>query len=95
MEPYPKSKTIELFSREVEFETENDDKRISILPFVGITPVRYRDLFLKGKRKQADGIANDWYHGTAKPMFEDTSVSYIDKKEPLAIAIIIGEIQKP
>lgn len=94
MEPYPKSKTIELFSTEVEFETELDAKRISILPFVGITPVRYRDLFLKGKRKKADGTANDWYYGAAKPMFEDTSVTYIDKKEPLAISIIIGQIEE-
>src|SRR5690606_14932011 len=44
MEPYPKSKAKELHENEIEIEQESAD-RVAFLPFLGISPYRYRDIF--------------------------------------------------
>lgn len=44
MEPYPKSKAKELHYNEIELEKTSSTK-VSFMPFLGISPYRYRDLF--------------------------------------------------
>jgi hypothetical protein len=51
MEPYPKSKAKELHKNEIEIEREVEDK-VSFVPFLGISPFRYRDIFQKEQAKE-------------------------------------------
>ena len=61
MEPYPKSKAKELHKNEITIETESGDC-VSFVPFIGIAPFRYRDIFQKSrKRKDKNGNAKTWY----------------------------------
>jgi deoxycytidylate deaminase len=78
MEPYPKSKAKDLHKNEIEIENEVDG-RVSFVPFLGISPFRYRDIFQKiGKRKNDDGIAKRWMSGYETPMIDNSSNSYIE-----------------
>ena len=44
MEPYPKSKAKDLHQNEIEIEKETPG-RLSFVPFLGISPYRYSDIF--------------------------------------------------
>jgi hypothetical protein len=78
MEPYPKSKAKDLHQNEIEIENEVDG-RVSFVPFLGISPYRYRDIFQKAvKRKRGDGTAKRWIADFETPMVESTSNSYIE-----------------
>ena len=92
MEPYPKSKAKDLHENEIEVEKEAPDK-VSFVPFLGISPYRYRDIFQKGKRKKPDGTARRWYDpsDTETPMLEVISPTY-PEVEDVAIASLVGEL---
>jgi len=91
MEPYPKSRAKDLHPDEIEIEAEAPDK-VSFVPFMGISPFRYRDLFQKGKRKRADGKARDWYHDDMRPMVDMVVPSYTDN-EKWALAEMLGAVK--
>lgn len=91
MEPYPKSRAKDLHPDEIEIEAEAPDK-VSFVPFMGISPFRYRDLFQKGKRKKPDGKARDWYYDDMRPMIEMVVPSYTEN-EKWALAILLGDVK--
>jgi deoxycytidylate deaminase len=91
MEPYPKSRAKDLHPDEIEIETESVDK-VSFVPFMGISPYRYRDLFQKGKRKKADGKARDWYLTDMRPMVDMIVPSYTEN-ETWALAELLGDVK--
>ena len=92
MEPYPKSRAKDLHPDEIEVEAEAEGK-VSFVPFMGISPFRYRDIFQKGRRKKDDGTALDWYHEDEKrPMIEAVMPSYI-KNEDWALAPLLGVVK--
>ena len=76
VEPYPESKAKELHENEVEIENASTN-RVSFLPFFGISPFRYRDIFEKGRRK-SDGKAVRWISGEPKPMIDLSAPTYTD-----------------
>lgn len=90
MEPYPKSRAKELHENEIEIETETNN-RVSFVPFLGISPFRYRDVFRKARRKGTDGRAKTWYQDEPRPMLDIVANSYI-QAEPLAYANLFGTI---
>lgn len=65
LEPYPKSRAKQLHSHEIEIEKFSENK-VSYLPFLGISPFRYRDIFEKSSRKMG-GEAKTWYSGDDQP----------------------------
>lgn len=93
MEPYPKSKAKDLHQNEIEIEKEAAGK-VSFVPFIGVSPFRYRDIFQKGKRKRGDGTARRWYHSsdTETPMVEVLAPTYPDV-ENTAIATLFGSFK--
>jgi cytidine deaminase len=93
MEPYPKSKAHELHGDEIQIESESDPKRVAFIPFLGISPYRYRDIFQKDRRKTSDGKATLWYAGHPKPMVEIEFPSYPVATEPWALAPLLGNIE--
>jgi cytidine deaminase len=90
MEPYPKSKAKDLHENEIEIEKESAI-RVSFVPFLGISPFRYRDIFQKGKRKNPDGSAKRWLGGEEKPMLEIVTSSYMDV-ELVALGPLVGQV---
>jgi len=70
IEPYPKSKAIELHYDAITLSGGDKDK-VSFEHFHGISPRRYRDIFEKQKRRKSDGSLNEWYEGTPAPRLED------------------------
>jgi deoxycytidylate deaminase len=77
MEPYPKSRAKDLHQNEIEIE-KSTPGRVSFIPFLGISPFRYRDLFQKGKRKNPDGSAMRWIAHTERPMIDLPPPAYLD-----------------
>jgi len=81
MEPYPKSKAKDLHQNEIEIESEAPG-RVAFVPFLGISPHRYRDIFQKtGKRKREDGSAKRWISDIERPMVEMTTNAYLESEE--------------
>lgn len=92
MEPYPKSKAKELHEHEIEIEKESET-RVSFLPFLGISPVRYRDVFQKGKRKK-DGAALRWIDGEPRSLVDISAITYLDLEAFEAVQLQ-GQFQSP
>ena len=75
IEPYPKSYASELHSDSIAVDGERSLDKVTFEAFLGVSPVRYRDLFEKGKRKRS-GVAERWDRGSAHPMIEVYYPSY-------------------
>ena len=90
MEPYPKSRAKDLHENEIEIEKE-DASKVSFLPFLGISPFRYRDIFQKGKRKDERGIARRWYYGRERPLIEILAPFYLDLEDSEAAKLFGAE----
>ncbi len=92
MEPYPKSRAKRLHEHEIQIETEASGS-VSFLPFLGISPFRYRDIFQKGRRKRPDGSAKVWYQDEPRPLIDSVSAQYINV-EILAYSLLVGNISE-
>jgi deoxycytidylate deaminase len=90
MEPYPKSRAKDLHAHEIELEKASTS-RVSFIPFLGISPYRYRDIFQKGSRKQ-DGKAVTWYYGEPRPMLEVSGPAYLET-ELYEVSTLGGSVQ--
>ena len=92
IEPYPKSKAKDLHQNEIEIEKETTG-RVSFMPFIGISPHRYRDIFQKtGKRKREDGTAKRWLSDSERPYIENPSTAYVDR-EPEEYLKLLGRLE--
>ncbi|WP_454619043.1 anti-phage dCTP deaminase [Bradyrhizobium cenepequi] len=91
MEPYPKSRAKDLHPDEIEIETESSAK-VGFVPFMGISPHRYRDIFQKGRRKLDDGVADGWYRGEKAPMIDFVLPTYT-YSEDWALADLVGKLK--
>lgn len=82
LEPYPKSRAKELHDNEIVLEEESEHK-VSYLPFLGISPFRYRDIFEKSSRKSKLGLAKAWYAEDDKPrpLLPQTMPTYLELEE--------------
>ena len=85
VEPYPKSKTFELYDDSTSM-TEKDDK-VYFEEFVGIGPRRFFDLFslrlsngISLERKDRVGNALHWTRNTARLRFRMLPLSYFEKE---------------
>ncbi len=77
LEPYPKSYASDLHRDSIEVESGSQGGKVSFEPFIGVSPLRYRDLFEKGRRKYS-GTALEWSKGTRHPMIEVYFPSYFE-----------------
>ena len=49
------------------------------MPFIGISPHRYRDIFQKAsKRKHDDGTAKRWMADVERPIIDNPSSAYVE-----------------
>lgn len=94
LEPYPKSRAKQLHSHEIEIERRSENK-VSFLPFLGISPYRYRDIFEKGSRKDG-ATARTWYSkdNRPRPLIPSSLPSYVEL-EDIEIDKMIGDFTDP
>jgi deoxycytidylate deaminase len=92
MEPYPKSRAKELHEDEIQLESGSDKDTVSFVPFLGISPFRYRDIFQKGRRKSPTGEATVWMNRAPKPMLDIGFPAYTTTGEPWALIPLIGDL---
>lgn len=88
LEPYPKSKAIELHQEEISLDNEQTSK-VPFVPFMGIAPQKYKIVFSKGKRKRGAEALRWMTDDTPAPMidvmtpvyviFEDVAISGLDE----------------
>jgi deoxycytidylate deaminase len=83
VEPYPKSKALELHSDALSLQPEPPDGRVQFSPFIGIGPRRYFDLFSLRlgqagilTRKRGAALV-PWDRGTSSPRVSLKPMSYI------------------
>ena len=86
IEPYPKSKAKDLHENEISID-EEDESLVSFIPFLGISPSRYKDLFQKGRRKNRSGQAERWYRGRMRPMIDILAPFYIETEAQEAVKV--------
>lgn len=79
VEPYPKSRTEDLFFDSVAINPrEKSNKKVNFFPFVGVAPRRYFDFFqLTGKRKDKYGDILDMETAEKAPKAKRFVLSYI------------------
>jgi deoxycytidylate deaminase len=79
LEPYPKSYARELHSDSIEIEGDQEVSKVKFIPFLGISPLRYRDFFEKGRRKDKEtGKIIRWAAGIGVPAIEIYYPVYIN-----------------
>lgn len=85
IEPYPKSRTLELYDDSITITNENS--KVAFCEFVGIGPRRFYDLFSlrlstgnRIHRKNSDGYCVEWNESNARIRCQMLSTSYIDKE---------------
>src|ERR1017187_4995351 len=92
MEPYPKSRARDLHSDAICFDEVEAAKtgKVPFLPFVGIGPRRYLDLFSlelssgrEIQRKNDDGVPNLPRKGESPPRIPMVALSYLEREDKL------------
>ncbi|WP_246686298.1 deaminase, partial [Methylobacterium sp. WL8] len=82
IEPYPKSYAEQLQQDSLYVGTgANKTQKVQFSPFIGISPLRFRDLFERGKRKDDKGFFSDWMEGKPKPLVDYTIAIYLNSEE--------------
>ena len=89
MEPYPKSKAKILHKNEIEIDGRSAG-RVSFIPFIGISPFRYRDIFEKREKRKEGSVAKKWYYDVPSPMIDVLAPSYTEL-ERYAVSPIASE----
>lgn len=97
IEPYPKSKATELHPDSIflahEEEPAQADSKVKFIPFVGVGPRRFIDLFSMNLSsgtimcREINGKKVDWERSTSHIRVPLKPISYIERETNLAIAI--------
>lgn len=94
LEPYPKSYARQLHSDSIQVEKRSDGSKVIFQPFIGISPYRYRDLFEKGRRKNAKGEAQKWQSDPRKPILDFVVPAHIEA-ETAVVARLAELLSRP
>ena len=88
IEPYPKSKAFEFYKNEISDNTEEVDKTVLFVPFVGVGPHRFIDLFAMKStksytriRKNDEGYKIDWDRSVANLRNPMPLLNYLDSEK--------------
>jgi cytidine deaminase len=84
IEPYPKSKTKDLYDDSVEIdEIEGNPNKVVFKSFVGISPNRYIPFFRILRRKDKNGRVLDWNKASSMPRMRRFVPSYLSLEQSL------------
>ena len=76
IEPYPKSRAITLHDDALTHHSD-DNIKVKVEHFHGISPRRFREIFEKSKRKDKENSAMEWYEATPKPMIAERYSTHV------------------
>jgi deoxycytidylate deaminase len=94
IEPYEKSYAVQLHGDSIQTSPYQDGcDKVSFEPFIGVSPVRYRDIFERGKRKTEDGSYNHWRDGEPKANVKFTFATYLSNEEAVIHTFKVKIIQ--
>jgi deoxycytidylate deaminase len=87
LEPYPKSLTADMHSDSVKIEGTSRGRydsfpAVQFVPFYGITPRRYRELFYRTKRK-VESVFSEYRNGAARPIVSIMAPWYAERETEL------------
>lgn len=81
IEPYPKSYAEQLHKDSIVIKAGNyDGHKTQFSPFIGISPFRFRELFERGKRKDAAGAFSEWMYDKPQPIVRYTVATYLQNE---------------
>lgn len=84
IEPYAKSLALELHDDSIQLDAKIDANKIPFVPFLGVSPRNYSNIFQMSNRKSDDGKLIDWKAATADPRVSGSFWSYLEyEKEDL------------
>ena len=99
IEPYPKSKALDFYRKEISTDIAEDNNKLVFTPFSGVGPRRYIDLFAMSsakwgakKRKDDNGNKIDWERKTATLRNPMRTMTYLDH-EKIASMIYFNETE--
>ena len=88
VEPYPKSKALELHNDSISNILEDSSKKVVFEPFEGVGPRRYFDLFSMNlgsgshlTRKDINGFAEKWFEKQAEPRIRLSPLASIEHEK--------------
>jgi hypothetical protein len=85
IEPYAKSRAVQLHKDAIT-ASDNEDNKVRFLPFVGIGPRRFLDLFSltlgtgESLERKQSGMKVDWQRASAAPRLQMQPISYLDRE---------------
>lgn len=84
VEPYPKSYAKDLHRDSIARDGDSSSKElVQFIPFVGIAPNRYAEIFTRGRRKDEYGTATEWKDGRPRPLIAGSYPSYLLAESPV------------
>jgi len=81
VEPYPKSRAVELHQDAIVLEPTSSDGRVRFEPFVGVGARLYQPLFRMMPRKDGGGRAVTWRAAAAVPRLGMATPQYVNDEE--------------
>ncbi len=88
IEPYPKSKALEFYTNEISQNEQDSDKKVIFIPFKGVGPHRFIDLFsmhsirwYSRNRKNKDGYVVRWDRNKANLRNPMSLMNYIEMEQ--------------
>lgn len=86
IEPYAKSLALELHANALQLDSHGDASKIPFVPFLGVSPRNYPNIFAMDKRKDDEGALVSWDAAEANPRVSGSFWSYLQyEKEDLKI----------
>ena len=78
IEPYPKSYAERLHGDSILVKAgPYEGEKLQFAPFIGVSPLRFRELFERGRRKNDRGEFVEWAEGRPKPIVKYTVATYL------------------
>lgn len=88
IEPYPKSRVLDLYDDSIVVDAENG-KRVPFIAFVGLAPRLFVDFFAMPKRKGQDGkwVSWDEIRSTQEPRLANPPGAYLEKEQDWVVVL--------
>lgn len=87
IEPYPKSRALDLFDDSLTVDEKDEGKKVLFVPFMGVGPRRYFDLFSMtlgtgySVKRKTGGVKSEWNRALATPRVPLLPVTYEDEEK--------------
>ncbi len=93
IEPYPKSKALDIHNDSISYNESEEDKKLIFRPFIGVGPRQYRNLFSMNLSSGYDQNRknNSWSENNATPRVKIFDKSYSDIAQEIVISNEYGD----